>query len=67
MFKRKTTQSILDTFTNDLHEVVDRENAIAAQTRQKIIEAEALHSAAVNESSRATLAIENITALFTGE
>jgi hypothetical protein len=67
MFQRKTTQSILDTFTKDLQDVAEREVTTAALEADKISAATAKRDAALAEGELAVRAINNITALFTKE
>lgn len=67
MFFTKTTASILDTFTNDLQEVVSREAAAAAREEGKMEAAIVKRDAALEEGGKAQRAITNITALFNEE
>ena len=66
MFTKKTTQSVFATFTQDLEEVKQRE--LIAAERFEILEAEAKDSKlkAVEESSIAAKAIDNINKMLRG-
>ncbi len=67
MFNKKTTQSVFATFTKDLQEVKDRETKEAEFLEKVEADAKAKKLQAIEEASVASKAIDNITAMLTGE